>query len=195
MGIKVGFSELNNKFNVNIESAKGLKGDKGDKGDPGPKGDKGDPGDSGVLVEKRYELIEEVTIAEAVSSFSRNKDTNGVPYDFSAIRIKVLAPAATAKAQIIFSVYRKDGTNLCYHQQPDALSTSETATNFVLRDDHGMVDYYCVTSAKTSTGSPKMRDGYIVRPWGNVISFSIGTYPSSVSIPAGTLVQIYAVRG
>lgn len=143
---------------------------------------------------KQYELIEEVTLAEEAASFKRNKDTNGVPYDFSAIRVRVVAPAATAKAQIIFSIYAKD-FNLMYHQQSEALTTSKTATNFVLRNDHGLVDYYCVTSAEVNQGNPRMRDGYIIRPWENGTSISLTTNPSSVLIPAGTTIKIYAVRG
>ena len=146
-------------------------------------------------LQKTYELIEEVTLAEAVSSFSRNKDTNGVVYDFSAIRIRILAPAAERTAQIIFSVHGKGSNSMIYHQQADGLSTSVRATNFVARNDHGLVDYRSVSSGKDSIDALKFRDGYLFKSWKNVNGFSLGTYPSSVSIPAGTLIQIYAVRG
>ena len=150
-----------------------------------------------ILAEKskQYELIDEVTLEEAVSSFSRNTDTNGVPYDFSAIRIRTLAPAAERTAQIIFSVRSKGGSSMIYHQQVDGLSTSVRATNFVARNDHGLVDYHCVSSSKDSTDNLKFRDGYLFGAWKNVVSFGLATYPASVLIPAGTLVQIYAVRG
>ena len=146
-------------------------------------------------LQKTYELIEEVTLAEAVTVFKRTADTNGVPYNFSAIRIRVLAPAATAKAQIIFSIYGSGGSNMIYHQQGEALQTSERATNFIARNDHGLIDYYGVSAAKGVSDTPKMRDGYIIRPWSNVVSLSLSTYPSSVMIPAGTTIQIYGVRG
>ena len=85
---------------------------------------------------------------------------------------------------------------MIYHQQGDALQTSERATNFVLRNDHGMVDYYCVTSSKNNMDAPKIRDGYINRTWGSSAqNFSLSTYPNTVLIPAGTFIQIWAIRG
>ena len=84
---------------------------------------------------------------------------------------------------------------MIYHQQGEALQTSERATNFIARNDHGLIDYYGVSAAKGVSDTPKMRDGYIIRPWSNVVSLSLSTYPSSVMIPAGTTIQIYGVRG
>lgn len=145
---------------------------------------------------KQYELIEEVTLVEDVASFKRTADTNGVPYNLSALRIRVLAAAASTSAQIIFAAgYGNSTTNLMYHQQSNALQTSERATNFVLRNDHGFVDYYCITSSKSNIGTAQMRDGYINRVWGNIQRFSLSTYPSTVLIPAGTIIQIWGIKG
>ena len=60
--------------------------------------------DSVIASQKQYELIEDVTLEEAATSFKRTTDTNSVAYNFSAIRVRIVAPAATAAAQIIFSI-------------------------------------------------------------------------------------------
>jgi hypothetical protein len=150
-----------------------------------------------VLAEKskQYELIEKVTLEENVATFKRTADTKGVPYDFSAFRIRVQTAEAARSAQIIFNIKKKDGSSMIHHQQPEALATSEKATNLVLRNDHGLVDYYCVTSGSLNTNSPLLRDGYVNLEWGNVATVTLSTYPSAVGIPVGTVITIYGIRG
>lgn len=194
MGIKVGFSELDNKFNVNIESAKGLKGDKGDKGDPGPKGDKGDPGDSGAFVEKQYELIEEVTLTEAVSYFSRNKDTNGRAYNFSAITVIVIASAASATAALIFNPMDVDNKYLFYHEHAGGLGTSNRSCVFRGRNDHGLSEGYSF-GTNTANANCYAERSFNGDAWRNVSKINLATYPSTVLIPAGTTIKIYGIRG
>lgn len=197
MGIKVGFSELDNKFNVNIESAKGLKGDKGDKGDPGPKGDKGDPG---TLVEKQYELIEEITLEEDITLFKRLNEPSGEPYNFSAIRVYVEAapcPTASSTSQLILKCMTAQDVSNIYHQVNGGLNSVARATGFVARNDCGLVEYYAITSSSGDVvDNVKTKPRYgAIRPWVNIARLQISCYPSTVYIPAGTKITIYGIRG
>lgn len=147
--------------------------------------------------EKQYELIEEITLDEAVASFTRNMDTNGKPYNLSAIRVRVNAPAAegaTSSSQIIFQTQNATGGSPIYHQVTGGLGTSARATYLVARNECGLVDYYTVNSAVNNSGARYMRDGYVIRPWTNIASLIISTYPTSVLIPAGTTITIYGIK-
>lgn len=146
---------------------------------------------------KQYELIEEITLEEAVASFTRNMDTKGIPYNLSAIRMRVQAPAAdgaNSTSQIIFSLTNVTGGTAIYHQVSGGLGTSEKVTNLVARNDHGQIDYYSVNSSKNGVGNRAMRDGYVIRPWYNIASLNITTYPTTLLIPAGTKITIYGIK-
>ena len=145
---------------------------------------------------KTYKLIEEITLDEDVAQFYRTTDPKGVPYDFSAMRIRVQTAAASASAQIIFSAYGKGQSNsLIYHQVSNALATSAKSTNLVARSDHGFLECYSVSGNSGNLGNAQYRDGYLMKDWHNVINLRLTTYPSDVLIPAGTKIKIYAVRG
>lgn len=145
---------------------------------------------------KIYELIEDVTLEEAATSFKRTADPNGVAYNLSAIRVRIVAPAATAAAQIIFSIGNATRGSFIYHQASNALKTSATTTNFVARNDNGLVDYYVMAGVSANNiGNCTVRDGYVHADWGNVTKIVFTTYPESVLIPAGTRIQIYGIRG
>ena len=148
------------------------------------------------IPEKTYELIEDVTLQEDVSSFVRTADPNGVAYNFSAIHIRILAPAATAAAQIIVNLGNAANSYFLYHQTSNGLRTSTTATNIVARNDNGLTDYYVMAGVSSDgIGNCAVRDNYLYREWGNITRINFSTYPSTVLIPDGTRIRIYAVRG
>lgn len=151
-----------------------------------------------ALQPKPYELIEEITIDEAVASFKRKLDTNGVAYNFSGIRVKVRTPAAAGantSTQLIFNIEGTAQDYFIYHQLSGGLATTEKVSYLVANNDHGLLDYYVLTSSPNNTGSREMRDGYVIKPWRNVVSVQVLTYPATVQIPAGTTITIYGIRG
>ena len=150
------------------------------------------------IAKGQYELIEDFTLEEEVKSITRSIDLENNSYDFTSIKIIVSAPAATAKAQIIFNVKKQGGDSLVYHQVTNALSTSGTYTIFCARNDHGMIEHYAATGASGSS-IPNMttRLYYSTYWWHNIKSFTLSTYTSStteVMIPAGTRVMVFGVR-
>ncbi len=149
----------------------------------------------------QYELIEEFTLDEDVARVDRSFDTNGEAYNFSAIKIAVKAPIAETAThsshQLIFVVPDlKNGGSHIYHQVNGALSASGAKnTYFTARNDHGMTEYYIVPCNPGGVGQWVSKDPWCWKPWGNVEKFVLQTYPTSVLIPAGTVITIYAIRG
>jgi hypothetical protein len=156
-------------------------------------------------VEKQYELIEDITLDEDVTSFTRskcpiNEKWNGEAYNFSAVRMYINAQPcddATSSSQIIFNLASASNSYHIYHQQNNGLSTSARTTGLVARNDRGFVDYYAVNgSGSGSSGSLTARPDYtFVRPWDNIIRINLSTHPSSLTIPAGSRIRIYGIRG
>lgn len=145
---------------------------------------------------KHYELIEEITLEEAVTSFMRTADTNGVTYDFSAIRAFVKTPAnpeLTGSGRVVFST--KSGSKYKSYTWATALSkNAETQTAFMSRNDHGMLEDAIWSVSYDDTAASRMRPSYIKYTWTNIDYFVITPQNGQV-LPAGTTISIYAVRG
>lgn len=145
---------------------------------------------------KQYELIEEIKINADTDEVKIDKDKDGNPLNLSAIRIKVKTAAASGSAQIIFILSSNVQSSMIYQQVASALSTGGAkATHFVARNDHGMIDCFAVNSDVDSTNYPRYRDGYIIKPWSNVVKIRLITYPTTVLIPKDTEIQVYGIRG
>lgn len=145
----------------------------------------------------QYELIEDVTLEENVSSFSRNADPNGEAYDFSAVRILVSVPAyasAPSYNQMIISLSSRKTSSMIYHQANYAVATEQKKTFLLARNDSGFADYYAGVANGGNVANMTRRP-YGLTPWGNIASVYLVMNPSGVVIPAGTRILIYAVRG
>lgn len=146
----------------------------------------------------QYELIEDITLDEDVTSFSRTTDPNGVPYDFSAIKMYVKVPAyadiSASKGRCIFSTKNAAKAYIVY-EWCTMLGKTERWTAFSARNEGGLIE--CYTSAAESGGSASlaMRPYHVVSAWENACQIAITTTANDVVIPAGTRIQIYAVRG
>lgn len=155
----------------------------------------------GAEAQAQYELIEDITLEEDVASVIRKTDPNGQAYNFSAVRIYITTAVASKNAQIIFRTMNENDTNMIYHQIADAFSNAESKrVGFVARNDHGFIDYYVAMSSDTSSSSSdyRIKPGYIGKRWGDITELRLTTYYSqstTVPIPAGTRIRIYAVRG
>lgn len=145
---------------------------------------------------KQYELIEEVTLEEAVASISRNADTNGAAYDFSAIRIHVQFAAADASARAIIRARDADGGNVVYHAAPSgSISTSERHLHLMAYNDRGLTYYASTVSSSGAPGAWQAEAAYNAKYWKNIKTITLSVSASSVPIPAGTRILIYGIRG
>jgi hypothetical protein len=158
----------------------------------------------GEAVQKQYELIENITLDEDVTSFVRtnepdeNGELNGPSYNFSAVRICIQAaanPNVGSSAQIILQMDGNKGDYMIYHQTNGAIATSERVTTLVARNDYGMVDYYVLAGSVSSPTNISSRPAYLIKPWKNVSEINLTTYPSGTILPAGSRIRIYAIRG
>lgn len=150
-----------------------------------------------AAMNKQYELIEDITLEEAVASFKRTAEPNGVPYDFEALFIRIIALKASGSANINFTIQGKNGTRMCYAVTTGngLVESNNKQTICKVFNDHGFADNY-VCSLPPSSVSALYRGSWDFNvPWENVVSISFGTYPSSVLFPVGTRIQIYGVRG
>lgn len=146
---------------------------------------------------KQYELIEEFTLTEDVSTITRTKDPNGVAYDFSAITIFVDSPANTnagANDVLIFKPTDANDQLIYYHEHKGGIGTSKRTCVFKARNDHGLCEGYSFASY-TSNANVYAENSMNGVLWRNVKKITIGTYPSTAKIIAGTKITIYGIRG
>lgn len=140
---------------------------------------------------KQYELIEEVTLTEAVASFTRNKDTNGVAYNFSAVRACANFPAASASQTITFILGAQGSDYYIYHND-EGIATDARQTILVARNDCGICDYYYCVSQTGYRGYLRTRSTYIQNVWKNIKKVTIN---AATTFPIGTVIKIYGIRG
>lgn len=148
---------------------------------------------------KQYELIEEVTLEEDVESFTRTADTNGNPYNFSAMRIYVDATAAEGannNSQMIFSLGTKSNNFAIYLQATGGITNTARNTLLNAQNENGFrsVWFATATSGGTSTNI-QTRSAHYTYIWENVTRLALSTHPSTLKIPAGTCIRIYGIRG
>lgn len=148
---------------------------------------------------KQYELIEEVTLEEDVESFTRTADTNGNPYNFSAMRIYVDATAAEGannNSQMIFSLGTKSNNFAIYLQATGGITNTARNTLLNAQNENGFrsVWFATATSGGTSTNIQTISAHYTYI-WENVTRLALSTHPSTLKIPAGTCIRIYGIRG
>lgn len=145
---------------------------------------------------KQYELIEDVTLDEDIANFIRKADPSGNKYNFSAIRIFIRTPVCATTAQVIFSIGSGSSTSYVYHQQNDILTKdTECDALFVERNDNGFVEYFCASYPKNQSAIMRLRPAYNIKVWQNVTRVSISANSSTATIPAGTNIKIYGIRG
>ncbi len=145
----------------------------------------------------QYQLIEEVTLEEDATSFARAADPNGVPYDFSAIKVYMLLPACagiTSAKQGIIST--KDAANkYVVYEWNNIVGPTERRTSFVAYNDGGLIECYTATAEKGGAANRMHRPHHVVDVWENACKLSISVSATGAVIPAGTQITIYAVRG
>lgn len=149
---------------------------------------------------KQYELIEEVTLEEDVESFARTADTNGVPYDFSAVTIFVEVPAyadAITGNMLIFALLNANEKYVTYFEKAGAIATTAKRTKFTARNDCGIADILAFSVSSSSGANVWAERGHTSELWSNVTKITFATYVSSGKqlIPAGTKITIYGIRG
>lgn len=145
---------------------------------------------------KSYELIEEVTLEEDVSSFLRTTEPNGKAYNFSAIRMFIRTAQSAGTAQLIFNIGSGTSSSYVYYQKNNILvSGKEQDAVYRQYNDNGRMYFEGAAGAKNNVGYFETRPTYWDREWKNVTRISLIVSSDAVSIPAGTTIKIYGIRG
>ena len=143
-----------------------------------------------------YELIEKIVLTEDVISVRRSQEPNGTPYDFHDVIVLLTAQPA-AKTAIVSCTFNTGNSQV---RNDAALTTSATYTRFSAHVVGGIVACDLVTRQYYS-GNPMTLASYPAMP------FMYSVYPSNINeiwvdviattevlIPAGSTIEIYAVR-
>jgi hypothetical protein len=139
-----------------------------------------------------YVLIEDITLDEAVASFERNTAPDGSAYNFTDIRIAITTPAVETATAITLRAYHTGGGELLFFSINTSINTQAQTTIYKLYNDKGLVEFYGYTGRDTVSSANMQRRGYFWdTPWKNVGKIKL----TASSIPAGTRIVIYAVRG
>lgn len=145
---------------------------------------------------KQYELIEDITLTEVVAHFERKKDTNGVAYNFSKLKIVVNFAAAASNTQAVFCCKDANGDYIFYQTSANgSIGTAARKSIVTVYNDGGLVNYNALCAVNTTQTAYYAFPSYCGREWRNIATLRITTYPSSDTIPAGTTIKIYGIRG
>ena len=88
-------------------------------------------------VRETYELIEEFTTGEELSSINRNRCPDGTPYNFKAVYVAMIVPPGTAAAT--FNIYSKHGsTNIGLMGLSGINASSQRNVNYYTHQLHGI---------------------------------------------------------
>ena len=137
---------------------------------------------------KRYELIEKITLDKAVSRIVRTTDNSGRPYNFSDVRMQIMTPKATI-SNVYIDVRGADGARLAYLQIPDAIGSTQSNVFFKLHDDKGFPEYYAFMGGSGYTDVFRGHSGF-GKVWNGVCDI---TLTAEVEFPVGTTITIYGV--
>ncbi len=145
------------------------------------------------VVEKQYELIEDITLDEDTSSIVRTATPDGTPYDFEKMFVCFEAPAASVTAAIAIYYRDSEGNNIAYQGINGGVNTTAKSSYSKVYNDHGLVEHYYMTGG---SGATMQSYGYYYNnAWRNVSKLYLESYPSSTHFPTGTRIRIWAVRG
>lgn len=159
------------------------------KGEEGPKGDTPD--------EKKYTLIETITLLEDTRSVVRTKEPDGTPLNLSDVYILFNGPVYTENRQIIVNVGNTSNTGvwtydrLAYFTMAMGINTKGQSFAVYCERYRGLWRNYCVREAVGNNGHgivPMVAEG-------TVKSVRIFAYDNTTNlIPEGTVIEIWGVR-
>lgn len=141
----------------------------------------------------KYELIEDITLAETVANFKRNTSPDGGGYNFTAVRIIVDAQANTTAGTMAVVMYKgKDYTESILQTNIGAINTDARCTYYKCYNDSGFLESCYASSTEGGHTGLSRRLSALDTEWQNIKSLELRC---SANIPAGTRIRIYAIRG
>lgn len=142
--------------------------------------------------EKPFRHIETLTVnEEGVSMLKRTTEPDGTPYDFKKVLVRLIVPKGnvTSSGQINLNstwtpLWRTDFVSA----SSNSVSTVKAAV------ENGFLDTFALcTKTVTERISPNCKSEILFTPIENIHTITAFTDPSSVHLPIGTTLEIYAV--
>lgn len=144
-------------------------------------------------VNKQYELIEDITLAEDTQTIERNVDPTGNAYNFSAMRIMAEIAPSSGQAQFICTVFTTSPTNGAFYMPLNGgVGTAKREDTFVIKNDKGFTDCFAVSDTSYNQQS---RASILASQWKNVTKIRLFSGTEGINLPAGTRIRIYGIRG
>lgn len=144
------------------------------------------------LKEPQFELIEDITLAEATTVIDRNAEPNGTPYSFKRIHIILDIEPSTEGSNVIYGT----ANGILAFYVSNAITNTKRVGYIDVVDNNGFLDgigqsgatkYYTTGVANTS-----YVECGIVLTTPDIKRIQINT--NGVKIPSGSNIKIYAIR-
>lgn len=143
--------------------------------------------------ENEYELIESITVSEALDSFKRTEEQDGTRYNFGHMLLKIQCPAGTGNG-----TYNISFSSLCVVTISNMVSTAARTSYCFCEKTRGILKGMAqVTGSIYSSANIQGSsfNGTGVKLSRNIDSISINrSGDSSGQIPIGTKIEIWGVR-
>lgn len=141
-----------------------------------------------------YELVEEITTTEDLTSLKRTAHPDGTPYNFKGAKVRMDVPAGTGTG-VVNTNYRNAST-LLSQSSTNTIATAKRYQWSRAWREHGMWECEFTTGASNTyaaTTYKMIRSVDIINDL-NITQIDIAATTSGVPLPAGTIIRIYGVR-
>lgn len=143
-------------------------------------------------VDKPYELVEEITLAEKVRQLLRNAEPNGTAYHFKKMYVNITSPQAEQDGSI-YSFFNGIIIGLAMNSITSKLSEGGIAQIYANVAD-GFLDGYGVGAGNQGTSSSLVRYLTPLNVPSGISAINSVDILSTVDMPVNTNIKIYGVR-
>lgn len=142
-----------------------------------------------------YELVEEITTTEELTTISRTAFPDGTAYQFKAAKVKMVIAAGAGNGNINISYQNKDYLTLSI-SSVQTIATSQRYHWSRAWKEYGLweCEFSNASTSKFAVATYQMAGYNEIIDASNIERISIQATTSGVPIPIGTNIKIYGVR-
>lgn len=133
---------------------------------------------------RKYELIETITLTEDTAVIERTTEPDTTPYNFEKLILSITTPAVTANRNVYFYI-----NDINYLRMP-IIRTSLIYSRIDIEIKNGILTNSAVYGTSITVGS-NLYSNTMIRDVNNITKLEINC---SDLIPADSVIEIYAVR-
>lgn len=149
-----------------------------------------------ALVGGTYELVEEITTTEDLTTIRRDAHPDSTQYNFKSMIVKMELPAGAGTGVVNVAFSDKAGWQLGFSSTNTIATSNRWAWTRIFRDYDRWHCEFSVGSTKYAQTVYRQvgADEMFGAKYGMVGILNIKSNTSGVPIPAGTIIRIYGVR-